>query len=233
MLLVALLLAFAFPEATRPDPLPDEAGCDHYKGTSSGNDPSVTFDVVLCPHEDKTAGKVEGKVQWSSLLSGWNVRKVEGQWTGDQLSMKDLEIIEERPEPGFRFCTIDPYTLSKTDDGGLEGTYDAEDCDDDATVTLAAVAAPAGANATGGAVAEPPTPREQADEPAGSKDEPTDASDASDDKPSKPSKTAQRGAEAKPSGGCGCDVTLLMAPMLGLGLARRRRRPRPARPPAR
>lgn len=134
LVLVLCLLAF---DADRPRQLPDRAGCEHYRGTARGNDPSVQLDVVLCPQ----GTDVSGDVQWSSLQSGWNLRRVSGTWDGDALRMRDLKVIEAKPEPGWRFCEIDTYALVRTD-GGLAGTYRSAACDDAAELTLTRVDAP-------------------------------------------------------------------------------------------
>lgn len=213
-LLVVSALAPAGARATadRPKPLPDQDGCDHYRGTASGNDPSVRFDVVLCPDpSDADGGKVQGKVQWSSLLSGWNLRRVEGRWRGDTLVLRDLEIIEERPEGGFYFCTIDRYALERGADGSLAGRYDSEACRDHAKVTLAPVETKA----------EAPGSLDAGVEPTGSASRER-ASEAQD--PSTPRSDA---GTPSPGGGCGCTPGLgfvLLPGGLMLGARRRRRR---------
>lgn len=195
--------------ADRPEPLADESGCEHYRGTSSGNDPSVQLDVVLCPHADGTAGKVEGKVQWSSLRSGWNLRRVEGQWTGASLRLRDLEIIDERPENGYTFCTIDAYALERGDRGTLAGSYDSRACRDHASVSLMRVNAPADAKA-----APEPAPAPSLAQPQ-PQPQPRPQPPVRDASP--PAKQAQQ------SSGCGCDLRLALV-LLPLGLVRRRRR---------
>ncbi len=220
LLLVPLLLTPALAlAARRPAPLPDEDGCEHYKGTSSGNDPSVRLDVILCPHADGTEGKVSGKLTWSSTVSGWNLRQLEGQWKGDQLKMKDLKILEEKPAGGFYFCTVDTYTLDRRPDGTLKGKYDSEACRDHATMTLVPVeAAPGGqpgSEATGEA---PATPEPPADPEAPQAPEAAEVED-----PPMPT-TRERPPTEEAARGCGCAVTPMLAFPL-LGLRRRRRRP--------
>ncbi len=200
----SLLVPSSLFAAERPGPLPDEAGCQHYRGTSSGNDPSVRLDVVLCPSPDGGPGRVVGKLQWSSLLSGWNLRKVAGRWDAATLTLRDLEILEERPESGYRFCIIDAYVLAQDSSGGLKGTYDSAECDDHAKVALEAVHAEPGA-AAAPAREEPVAPTKP--------EAPRDPSDAAP-----PKAQDSRGAA-----GCGCDASLLFfLPLVGL---RRRRRP--------
>lgn len=195
--------------ARRPDPLPDESGCTHYRGTASGNDTSTRLDVVLCPHDDGTQGKVRGKVQWSSLSSGWNVRRVQGQWTDDRLALRDLEIIQERPENGYYFCEIDTYALDRNPDGKLAGSYDSAACNDHATVTLTPLRA---------IPAEASDPA-QTDQGSGRVPAKTPAAD-----PSAPA-TSTGASAGGSAGGCGgCDVALsaCLLPLIGFGSRRRR-----------
>ena len=78
--------------------------------------------------------------EWESPRSGVSVRLVEGSWdsaTGE-LTLRDVSIEVDEPNPGWRFCTIDHYDLTLTDAtaGRLEGTYFSEACNDLATVEL-------------------------------------------------------------------------------------------------
>src|SRR5229473_3460381 len=57
-------------KSERPPPLEPQAGCELWHGTFSGNDPSVLVEARLCT--DEQAG-ITGDVQWSSLVSGYNV----------------------------------------------------------------------------------------------------------------------------------------------------------------
>lgn len=144
---------------TRPDPLEDVEGCERWVGKSAGNDPSVRLDVRLCP---KGQG-VTGHVQWSSLVSGWNVREVSGSWSadGNTLTLKDMRITEQKPNPGYRFCTIDRYELSRQGPDALEGKYHSSECRDDATVSLTrAPRAPGTADSAGTSepTSKPPSP---------------------------------------------------------------------------
>ncbi|MEM6993885.1 MAG: hypothetical protein AAF721_25455 [Myxococcota bacterium] len=194
--------------AERPAPLPDEDNCRHYRGTSSGNDPSVRLDVVLCPHPDGGAGRVAGKVQWSSLLSGWNLRGVEGSWSGGTLTMRDLEIIEEKPASGFRFCTIDRYALEEDASGALKGSYRSAACSDNASVTLEPVVTDARDAEGKPSVTPKPAPK-----PAPPK--------------TTPPEPEERTAATPGKGGCGCDVSLVaMLPLAAGGRRRSRTRVR-------
>ncbi|HLT37774.1 MAG TPA: MYXO-CTERM sorting domain-containing protein [Enhygromyxa sp.] len=132
--LIGLAPTLAQARAARPDPLKDEAGCDHYRGVPIGaNDPTQQFELIVCP----TADGVRAKVQTSSLESGWSVRASVGHWdpAGRVLTLRDTEFLESRPEPGWRFCLIDALVLEKTDHG-LTGNYVSEACDDRAELKL-------------------------------------------------------------------------------------------------
>jgi len=120
-------------QAPRPPPLPPEQGCELWRGTSSGNDPSVELEVRLCP----TGTALTGVIQWSSTRSGWNRRSLAGeaQAGGSRIVMRDLAILEERPQPGWRFCTVDRYELARTGDV-LAGRYDSEACTDHGRLDL-------------------------------------------------------------------------------------------------
>ena len=211
-----VLVPGAVRAAERPGPLADEAGCKHYRGTSSGNDPSVRLDVVLCAHPDGTRGKVDGKVQWSSLLSGWNLRHVEGRWSAGTLTMRDVEILDEKPESGFRFCTIDAYVLAQDSTGVLKGSYDSEACSDHAQMTLRAVDAPGGH-----AVAPPKASDRAAADPLPDPTPDPLPSPLPNPLPSPPPHPP-RAADLSQPPGCGCDVSLLvLLPIFGVGRARR------------
>ncbi len=118
----------------RPPPLAPPTGCELWVGRASGNDPSTQIELQLCPQAD---GSVAGALQWSSTVSGWNVRDVSGrlQPDGTTLFLRDDRVREERPEPGWRFCTVDRYTLARSGDR-MTGRYHSTACRDDGTVTL-------------------------------------------------------------------------------------------------
>lgn len=117
------------PKPKDPDPV-----CTEWSGTVSGNDPSVSIRGTLC---EDAKGNVNGKLRWSSARSGSNVRQVDGAWSADHtaLTLKDGAILESHPNPGWRFCVVDRYTLSGTADA-LSGRYSSSACHDDAAVTL-------------------------------------------------------------------------------------------------
>ncbi len=137
LLIAGVALFFAGEaRAGRPPPLPGEEGCELWRGGASGNDPTVLVEVSLCGAGD---GRITGRLQWSSLRSGWNLRRIEGRWSTDgrrQLSLRDVEILEERPEPGWMFCVIDRYDLTPVRPGRLEGSYVSRRCDDHASIWL-------------------------------------------------------------------------------------------------
>jgi len=160
--------------AARPVPLDPEEGCELYVGSASGNDPTAQVELRFCPE----GAEVSGVLQWSSLRSGWNRRAVRGSWdgTGAELTLRDERIIEERPEPGWRFCRVDQYTLRREGDR-LWGSYRSNACNDTATVDLRRVAIG-------------PTP-DQATDPASTEIGPP---------PSPPSVDPQGGQPANPTG---------------------------------
>lgn len=144
-------------QASRPPPLPPEVGCELWRGAVSGNDPSVLVEARLCPEGDR----VRGVLQWSSTRSGWNRRSIEGAWDAGRthLTMRDLAVVEQRPQPGWVFCPVDHYDLTRPAPVTLTGTYDSAACRDHATVSLTLVstdvARPAEVPPT---PATPPTP---------------------------------------------------------------------------
>lgn len=118
----------------RPPPLELAPECALWKGTVSGNDPSMEIAMTLCP----SGNAVSGIMQCSSLTSGWSRRAIEGRWSEDKsaLTLRDTSIVENRPEPGWRFCVVDQYDLKLVSPGDLEGTSRASACNDNATVKL-------------------------------------------------------------------------------------------------
>lgn len=159
--LLCMSPAIAQAKAARPDPLPAEAGCDHYRGQPVGaNDSTQQFELMVCTSADG----VRAKVQTSSLVSGWSVRQSVGSWdaAGRVLSLRETEFIESKPEPGWRFCLIDSIVLEKTD-SGLTGNYVSEACNDRAQLELVKLEPDdpaAGTNETSGGErpAAPPPP---------------------------------------------------------------------------
>ena len=117
----------------RPPLLAPATNCELWLGEATGgNDPTIRLSARLCPR----GARITGEVQWSSLTSGWNERSIEGSWVGDQLILKDLAVVAEAPNPGWRFCTIDAYTLNRQGAAELVGQYTSAMCRDQADVHL-------------------------------------------------------------------------------------------------
>ncbi len=129
----------------RPPLLPERAGCELWLGEAHGNDPGVRINLRLCPREGDA---LTGELQWSGQESGWNVRAVEGTRTGDQIRLRDVRIVEERPEPGWRFCTIERYELRAVGSDRLSGRYVSTSCNDQATLELRRVEGRTGGDPT-------------------------------------------------------------------------------------
>lgn len=188
--LLCMSPAIAQAKAARPDPLPAEAGCDHYRGQPVGaNDPTQQFELMICT----TSEGVQAKVQTSSLVSGWSVRQSVGSWdaSGRVLSLRETEFIESKPEPGWRFCLIDSIVLEKTD-AGLSGSYVSEACNDRAQLELQKLEQDDGPAATdtnpeGERPAAPPPP-----------DAPREPEPAPEEEPAKPGCACEL-ASAEPS----------------------------------
>ncbi len=117
-----------------PALMSDKAGCTSWVGHLEGsNDPEARIQLQLCPNGEA----ITGKMQWSSLVSGWSVRSIEGSWNTShtELRLRDIELLEDRPEPGWTFCTVDAYRLSISGET-MTGTYVSESCNDRATLHL-------------------------------------------------------------------------------------------------
>ena len=104
-------------------------------GNISGNDPHIgaVFDL-------KQSGKtVTGTFLWTSDTSGNCKRVLEGEFDPESgvLTLQDTKIVSYHPNPDWRFCMIDKYTL-KTDDNGdnMTGEYLSEKCHDKAQIKL-------------------------------------------------------------------------------------------------
>ncbi|HEY3452090.1 MAG TPA: hypothetical protein VGK67_37370 [Myxococcales bacterium] len=113
-------------------------------GKISGNDPDVRASVSL--EIDADCRTVYGILHWRSALSGINDRVLRGTWDAEKraLSAADVRLNVDQPAHGFRFCTIDRYTLALSADGTrLEGEYWSEECRDRAKVELARPEQPA------------------------------------------------------------------------------------------
>ena len=201
-----------------PDLLEGEKGCERWLGGSSGNDPSVRLNLVLC----REGPRVRGRVQWSSLLSGWNVREVIGAEEGDGVVMKDVRILEERPEPGWRFCVVDRWAL-RGDGRRMEGTYDSQACNDHATVWFERMIEP---DAGAGPSATPtPNPNPNPNPSPGPKPNPSPS----------PSPTPEPGADrcrcgGGTAGGWGALAVLLVLATRSSGARRSAGRSRRGRP---
>ncbi len=109
-----------------------EAKCTHWRGTVRGNDPSVAVTATLCDAGDS---RVRGTLVWESRTSGSSTRTLEGARSGDTLTLKDVALTG-KPNPGWRFCTVDRYTLAGAGTDRLSGTYHSGACSDDATIDL-------------------------------------------------------------------------------------------------
>ena len=137
LVLMALLGAPVSPEISieRPPPLKTAKACTLWVGEASGNDPSVRVEVLICPG---VGNQVVGRLQWSSTLSGWNLRDLVGTITEDKrgLRLKDVQIRENRPAPGWIFCPADIYEFHLEDADHLNGTYDSAACRDHAVLAL-------------------------------------------------------------------------------------------------
>lgn len=206
--MIAVLLVLSLAGEARalehPTELPAQAGCERWKGGSSGNDPSARLMFVLCPE----GTNVTGEMQWSSLVSGWSVRPVEGSWNGDTLVMRDLRLSENRPQPGWRFCTVDRWELRRVGDR-LEGTYDSAACHDHATVWLERMDDAAPGEPT---PSVEPTPVEPNPSPPGDVPSPdmvdTPPSNVEPPAPDVPSMDPRPPpAETPRPAGCGCDAS--------------------------
>lgn len=134
--------ASAAPITQRPQPLEGKSGCDLWKGTVSGNDPSVLVELLVC---ESIGGGVTGQLQWSSLKSGYSIREIAGEWSKDRqkLLIHDTALVVDKPNFGWKFCTVDLYDLALTSKTRLLGTYTASKCPDTATVDLSLVERPA------------------------------------------------------------------------------------------
>jgi hypothetical protein len=121
----------------RPPPIQAQNGCELWRGTFSGNDPSVLVEVRLCTD---TQGRVTGIVQWSSLKSGFNEREVTGirDATGD-LQLHDLRFLQYRPKFLWRFCLIERYSLNSDGPDHLVGSYESQACKDNAQIDLSRI----------------------------------------------------------------------------------------------
>lgn len=125
-------------QRNRPPVLAPQPGCRTWRGTSSGNDPSTLIQIRLCPAPGRQDGFFTGELVWSSDNSGWNRRQVSGTQSHDglRLTLRDDRILEERPNPTWRFCTVDRYDLVVASDGSVSGSYDSAACTDHGVLNL-------------------------------------------------------------------------------------------------
>ena len=197
--LVALSWSQLATATARPKPLEDLAGCERWTGRAHGNDPTVLVDVRLCPK----GADLAGEVQWSSLKSGWNLRKVRGSWSADgrTLTLRDVSIVQEKPNPGWRFCTIDRYRLERAGEDSLQGSYHSKACRDEAKVSLTRQAtAPASSTMAAPTAAPDETALPRADEGGPPAAPPTDSGGA-------PTPPSDEGDEGSGRSGCGSCAT--------------------------
>lgn len=134
----ATALARDTQSSARPPPLEGRTGCELWVGKVSGNDPSVLIEALLCEGMD---GAVSGQLQWSSLESGYSIRDIAGRREGDKLHLHDTKMPVAKPNPGWVFCAVDSYELTRSGDQ-LNGTYLSKKCNDRATVALTKKGAP-------------------------------------------------------------------------------------------
>ena len=179
--------------------------CTLWRGTVSGNDATVRMMFRLCPG---AGDAVAGTGQWSSKVSGYNVRRLSGRWLdkGARLELHDEAVIEQHPEPGWRFCPIDRYALVRHGDE-LTGTYDSSACKDHATVsvTLVVTAPPAGASGVPAPSAPPPA----VSAPGSPSANAPSSSSPSDPKPPRASKSCGCSCPGRPAVPSGAFVALV------------------------
>jgi hypothetical protein len=122
-----------------PDALP--ARCETWLGDIEGNDPSARIVVELCLRD----GRVTGTFFWSSAISGWDRRALEGEWRdgGYTLTARDTAMLEAHPLHGWTLCTSDSYVLRRVSADRLEGVYSSSECRDQGRLSLTRRALPA------------------------------------------------------------------------------------------
>jgi hypothetical protein len=159
--------------SARPPALEGRTGCELWVGTVSGNDPSVLVEALIC---EGMNGAVTGQLQWSSLKSGYSIRDIAGDWKGrDALRLHDTKMAVSKPNPGWVFCLVDSYELTRNGDK-LTGFYTSKKCSDRATVALTKKAVPAA----------PLPPEPSPSEPSPSEPMPSDLDPRADAEPAKP-----------------------------------------------
>ena len=123
------------PAAQEPD------ACETWLGDIQGNDPSARIVLELCAR----GGRVTGTFFWSSSVSGWDRRAVEGEWRdgGHTLAARDTAMLEAHPLHGWTLCTSDSYALRRVAADRLEGSYTSAQCRDHGRLSLTRRALPA------------------------------------------------------------------------------------------
>ncbi|MCA9489298.1 MAG: hypothetical protein KC621_05230 [Myxococcales bacterium] len=135
LLTIALAADQEREQVERPPALQPEAGCSLWRGTAAGNDPSTLLELEICG----PGGALTGRLQWSSTTSGHNTRTVRGSLDASTVTLADVAMPVSAPAPGWRFCTIDQYTLARTSPDALDGHYASRSCNDRAEVHLTRV----------------------------------------------------------------------------------------------
>jgi len=128
---VVTLLAVLASAVANPQRPEDGPRCSHWKGTVSGNDPSVRVTATLC----EKGGHVTGMLAWNSDKSGTSTRRLDGTLDQGSLVLRD-SAMTGTPNPGWRFCLIDKYQLTGAGTDTLTGTYRSNRCNDVATIEL-------------------------------------------------------------------------------------------------
>jgi hypothetical protein len=126
-------------EPWRPPALEASPSCDVFSGSGHGNDPTLLVEMRLCKEEREGATAVTGRAQYSGLQSGWSVRTLAGSCTDDcsAIDVHEDAIIEQKPNPGWRFCTVDRYRLTRDKaTSALVGSYDSAACRDHGELTM-------------------------------------------------------------------------------------------------
>jgi hypothetical protein len=108
-----------------------------WRGTNSGNDPSQEVELRLCV-DSPGSPTVRGESQYSSLNSGWTRRAFTGTRSADgrNLTLRETRMLEDRPNPGWRFCLIDEYNITLVEPDRITGGYFSQACDDRGRMTL-------------------------------------------------------------------------------------------------
>lgn len=102
--------------------------CETWEGDIRGNDPSARIVVELCTRGDR----VRGTFLWSSSVSGWDRRALEGEWRdgASTLAARDTAMLDAHPLHGWTLCASDSYALRRVSADRLEGSYTSARCRD-------------------------------------------------------------------------------------------------------